>query len=214
MQSSPVPSPARSLADNSGPATLAVATTSQIQTASQPFLEDSDTKAAPAFFSCLRIPVEGATPVEPDSSDSPQQATASDSKRTPRKSKTDAITAMEKDKRASSVDPTDSEQNDILAEKYRSMPPIPVSPALDLASVRTSSIPGISMSHTHRPFGLQDCPEFFPTVEEFKDPMAYVRSISDKAKEYGICKVIPPEGWKMPFVTDTEVIFVASFSKQ
>ena len=56
-----------------------------------------------------------------------------------------------------------------------------------------------------RPFGLTDCPQFYPTVEEFKDLMAYIESISPKAKDYGICKIVPPQGWKMPFVTDTEV---------
>lgn len=35
--------------------------------------------------------------------------------------------------------------------------------------------------------------------------MAYIRSISEKAINHGICKVVPPVGWKMPFVTDTEV---------
>ncbi|THH02163.1 hypothetical protein EW026_g654 [Hermanssonia centrifuga] len=55
-----------------------------------------------------------------------------------------------------------------------------------------------------RPFGLTDCPTFRPTPEQFKDPMAYVRSISENAKSYGMCKIIPPLGWAMPFVTDTE----------
>jgi histone demethylase JARID1 len=42
--------------------------------------------------------------------------------------------------------------------------------------------------------------------------MAYIRTISDRANAYGICKVVPPVGWKMPFVTDTAVrIFVFVF---
>jgi [histone H3]-trimethyl-L-lysine4 demethylase len=35
--------------------------------------------------------------------------------------------------------------------------------------------------------------------------MAYVQSISEEGMLYGMCKIVPPEGWKMPFVTDTEV---------
>ncbi|KIO30967.1 hypothetical protein M407DRAFT_222108 [Tulasnella calospora MUT 4182] len=57
---------------------------------------------------------------------------------------------------------------------------------------------------TPRPFGVEDCPTFYPTVEEWKDPMAYITSISDRVRPCGICKVVPPEGWKMPFVMDRE----------
>ncbi|KIO30970.1 hypothetical protein M407DRAFT_222112 [Tulasnella calospora MUT 4182] len=57
---------------------------------------------------------------------------------------------------------------------------------------------------TPRPFDIEDCPAFYPTAEEWKDPMAYVKSISDRAKAYGICKIVPPEGWNMPFVIDTK----------
>jgi len=93
-----------------------------------------------------------------------------------------------------------------LTEKYRNAPPIPVPPCLDLSTVKTSTLrtPN-NAARDPRPFGLTDCPEFFPTQEEFKDPMAYIKSISPKAKDYGICKIIPPADWKMPFVTDTEV---------
>lgn len=91
------------------------------------------------------------------------------------------------------------------------MAPIPVSPNLDLSSVKTTSPrPNSFFKSTPRPFGLVDCPEFYPNAEEFKDPMAYIRSISERAKEFGICKIVPPVGWKMPFVTDTEVCFAVA----
>ena len=59
-----------------------------------------------------------------------------------------------------------------------------------------------------RPFGLTDCPTFYPTEEQFKDPMAFIRSIAKEGQEHGICKVVPPQGWKMPFVTDTSVSII------
>lgn len=34
--------------------------------------------------------------------------------------------------------------------------------------------------------------------------MAYIDSIAPEAKAYGICKIVPPEGWRMPFVLETE----------
>lgn len=38
--------------------------------------------------------------------------------------------------------------------------------------------------------------------------MAYIRKISDGpggAQDFGICKIIPPVGWEMPFKMDPEV---------
>lgn len=169
-------------------------------------------KPANTFTSSLDIRVEGAIPIEPDSTKesaltrSADLATSTEPKRAPRKSKTEALAALNSHARSSSPGPDDLEHQDDLTAKYRNIPPIAVSPTLDLSTVKTSS-PKVNKSNLDypRPFGLTDCPEFFPTPEEFKDPMAYIRSISDRAKEYGICKVIPPPDWKMPFVTDTEV---------
>jgi [histone H3]-trimethyl-L-lysine4 demethylase len=35
--------------------------------------------------------------------------------------------------------------------------------------------------------------------------MSYIRTITSQAWEFGIAKIVPPETWRMPFVTDTEV---------
>lgn len=35
--------------------------------------------------------------------------------------------------------------------------------------------------------------------------MKYVRRIEREERKCGIVKILPPERWKMPFVTDTEV---------
>lgn len=159
-------------------------------------------------FSSLDIPVEGAIPIDPDTDDKSYQSHSdpSDSKRAPRKSKTDAIAALNVQAQSSTEELDAPEILEDLAERYRHLPPIQVSPRLDLESVilpRTARNAKLS-ADDERPFGLQNCPEFFPTHEEFKDPMTYIKSISDRAKEYGICKIIPPDGWSMPFVTDTK----------
>eukprot|EP00960_Hanusia_phi_P007631 218258-Hanusia_phi.AAC.2 len=46
---------------------------------------------------------------------------------------------------------------------------------------------------------LPDAPTFFPTIEEFRDPMRYIESIRLQAEEAGLIKIIPPKEWKCPF---------------
>jgi histone demethylase JARID1 len=43
--------------------------------------------------------------------------------------------------------------------------------------------------------------------------MAYIKSISEKASKFGICKIIPPESWNPDFAIDTEVRPDASSAK-
>lgn len=52
------------------------------------------------------------------------------------------------------------------------------------------------------PFTPPDAPVFRPSADEFENPLRYIASIRPVAEPYGICKVIPPPGWKPPFVLD------------
>lgn len=57
----------------------------------------------------------------------------------------------------------------------------------------------------NRLHGIAEAPTFRPTLEEFKDPMEYMRKIAPEGAKYGIAKIIPPDGWEPTFAIDTEV---------
>lgn len=45
---------------------------------------------------------------------------------------------------------------------------------------------------------------FRPSLDEFKDPLKYIASIREAAEPYGICKIVPPTGWKPPCAIDKD----------
>lgn len=81
---------------------------------------------------------------------------------------------------------------------------------------KRGSIPTVKTTPRHPPprlrpriFGLEECPTFYPNEEEFADPLKYIEYISSpeggNGREYGIIKIVPPEGWQLPFVLDQGV---------
>ncbi|KAJ3718020.1 jumonji superfamily protein [Lentinula guzmanii] len=212
MHSSSMATSPRGTPSRRGKSPKSSTTPSPAQSSAVSFHPEPTNNSTSSFFSCISIPVEGAMPVgnvsSPERSptlDLEAPPSSSESKRAPRKSKTFALAALNSHVRDDLVDVDETTTLSAMEEKYRQSAPIPVTPALDLSTVKTTSPRHyIHPKSVQRPFGLQDCPEYFPTAEEFQDPMAYIKSISAEAQEYGICKIVPPESWKMPFVTDTE----------
>ena len=43
---------------------------------------------------------------------------------------------------------------------------------------------------------LEECPTFRPTLEEWSEPGRYVESIMPQITAHGMCKVVPPAGWR------------------
>lgn len=52
-----------------------------------------------------------------------------------------------------------------------------------------------------------DAPVYAPSNEEFADPVSFIESIRPDAEQYGLCKVVPPEGWDPPFCFDPSTHF-------
>ena len=80
---------------------------------------------------------------------------------------------------------------------------------LDFARIRTYAPTPLELPPRSRArlFGLEHCPVFYPTVDEFAHPMAYIERVANETREaeFGICKIVPPKGWQPPFALDTEV---------
>ncbi|RVW16429.1 Lysine-specific demethylase JMJ703 [Vitis vinifera] len=47
-------------------------------------------------------------------------------------------------------------------------------------------------------------PVYYPSEDEFKDPLEYIYRIRPEAEPYGICRIVPPKSWKPPFGLDLD----------
>ncbi|KAL8293089.1 hypothetical protein RQP46_000783 [Phenoliferia psychrophenolica] len=127
-----------------------------------------------------------------------------------RASKTNALAALTT--RGDKAGRTSSPAGDAASSKRdpaRKALKVPRAPPLDFSTLRTSTPrfpnpPGRPEGRTTRMFGLEHAPVYHPTIEEFAKPLEYIEMIAPEAKKSGICKIVPPEGWRPPFALDTE----------
>jgi len=47
---------------------------------------------------------------------------------------------------------------------------------------------------------MLDAPTFYPSEEDFKDPLEYFKIVKPVAQKYGICRVVPPPSFKVCIV--------------
>lgn len=56
-----------------------------------------------------------------------------------------------------------------------------------------------------------EAPTFYPTEEEFNDPIKYIQQIYNTAMPYGMCKIVPPEGFELPTMLEKSAVNKKSF---
>ncbi|KAG2199673.1 hypothetical protein INT47_005198 [Mucor saturninus] len=72
----------------------------------------------------------------------------------------------------------------------------------DLSTVKTKADED-HVRKNKRIFGIKEAPTFYPTREEFKDPLSYIEKISLQGKKYGIIKIVLPKEYKPGLCTQT-----------
>ncbi|KAL4401876.1 histone H3K4me/H3K4me2/H3K4me3 demethylase [Malassezia pachydermatis] len=145
-----------------------------------------------------------------------------ETKRGERRSKTQALSAMGKgneDASSSNLSPPPHASRHATRKAGR-MPPLP--------PLVFDTTPGASISKGHPPpiatgastprypeprtrprfFGLEEAPTFYPTWDEFQDPLKYIQWVArpdgGNGAACGIAKIVPPSGWQMDCVVDEQ----------
>ena len=49
---------------------------------------------------------------------------------------------------------------------------------------------------------IKEAVTFRPTLDEFNDPLEYIKKIRHVGEQYGVCKIKPPASWRPSFCLD------------
>ncbi|WFD23617.1 hypothetical protein MEQU1_002311 [Malassezia equina] len=166
---------------------------------------------SPALISCLSLGPLKQDQLSPN---------ATESRRGERRSKAQALSAMSirADSSSSTSLPAAPNAARHATRQARRRPPLPplvfdtsdVKPTSGARPIATgASTPRFEPPRSApRAFGLEEAPTFYPTWDEFQDPLQYIQWTASPSGgngvAYGIVKIVPPEGWHMDFVADEQ----------
>ncbi|XVE57876.1 hypothetical protein DITRI_Ditri04bG0125600 [Diplodiscus trichospermus] len=68
-------------------------------------------------------------------------------------------------------------------------------------AVETGQNSGVSLTGS---LSIPSGPVYYPSDEEFRDPLEYIYKIRPEAEPYGICKIVPPQNWNPPFALNLD----------
>ena len=57
---------------------------------------------------------------------------------------------------------------------------------------------------------LARAPSFFPSEEEFTDPLDYIEKIRPEAEQFGLCRIVPPSSFKPECRVNDDMRFVVN----
>ncbi|OQS05345.1 histone demethylase [Thraustotheca clavata] len=60
----------------------------------------------------------------------------------------------------------------------------------------------VKVDTTYDGFVCPPCKIYYPTPAQFQNPLHYIASIREEAQQTGICKIVPPKGWRPPFAVN------------
>lgn len=59
---------------------------------------------------------------------------------------------------------------------------------------------------------MMDAPTFYPSEEDFKDPLEYFEIIKPVAQKFGICRVVPPPSFKVRMLINDKLDYYPPWS--
>jgi hypothetical protein len=102
--------------------------------------------------------------------------------------------------------------NSVSNSNLKEPAPIPQSPISTASSIHLAAVAphiptvtpqmqnAVNLSSSRASLSaIPFAPSYYPTAEEFRDPFRYISTIRAEASQYGVCKIVPPQGWKPKF---------------